>query len=102
MVCYLWFLFISCTFTPVSLLHNSVIEGEDFDEDKTDGWPLNSKFSTTMKSLDIVGEALPQLSLNVVLILNNFPYLEENDVNCGIPISESKTLHINMFVLYNS
>ena len=56
----------------MSLFHDAIIGGEDFDEDKTGGSTLNTKFSRTMKCLEILGEALPQLLLNVVFILNNF------------------------------
>ena len=51
-------------YIPVSLLHGAVrvvIAGEDLDEDKTDDWPFNEKFSTTTILLEILGEALPEL-----------------------------------------
>ena len=42
-----------------------------------------------MKFLEIVGEALPQLIINIVFITNNYPYLNENDTYFGIPIPVS-------------
>ena len=53
------------SFLMLSLLHDAVrvvvIAGEDLDEDKTDDWPFNEKFSTTTTLLEILGEALPEL-----------------------------------------
>ena len=83
-------------FLPMNLLYNAiraVIEGDDFDNEKwytcfhdtqTLTWAL--KF---MKFLEIAGEAMPQLIINIVFITNNFPYLNENDTYFGIPVPVS-------------
>ena len=41
------------------------------------------------KFVEILGEALPQLILNVVFIANNFPYLMEQDIYFRIPVPVS-------------
>ena len=83
-------------FLPMNLLYNAVwavIKGEDFDDEKwytcfhdtqTLTWAL--KF---MKFLEVAGEAMPQLLINIVFITHNYPYLNENDTYFEIPIPVS-------------
>lgn len=76
-------------FVPVMLFFNAVkevIEGDDFDEDKEYGGMFDAKFLTVIKFIEIVGEALPQFTLNIVFITNNYPYLAKNDIYLGIPV----------------
>lgn len=74
---------------PLMLFYNAVhavIEGDDFKEDVDYGGMPAAVDLTCNKCLEILGEALPQVLLNIVFISNNYPYLKENDVYFGIPI----------------
>ena len=79
-------------FVPVNLLHNAVrafIAGDDFDAEEENGCFFGSKRLTFMKFQEIVGEALPQLVLNIIFIANNYTYLNANDIFFGIPVPVS-------------
>ena len=79
-------------FVPVNLLHNAVralIAGDDFDAEEENGWFFGSKRLTFFKVQEIVGEALPQLVLNIIFIANNYTYLNANDIFFGIPVPVS-------------
>jgi len=83
------FFFFMYLIIPLNLFHNAiraVIEGDNFKESDDYGCVLNSDYLAGMKFIELLGEALPQVILNIVFISNNYPYLRENDVYFGIPI----------------
>ena len=84
-VCFLLFYLVF----PITLLWNAihaVVVGDKFSEEKTYGCCFPKKSLIFLKLLEIAGEALPQLILNITFMLNNYPYLAENDVYFGIPV----------------
>ena len=80
---------------PALFFHSAVreaIKGDSLNEE--DGCKffkinVNSKFLSFMKFLEILGEALPQFILCIVLIINQYPFLEETDTIFGIPVPVS-------------
>ena len=50
---------------------------------------VSERFLKFMKFLEILGEAIPQLTLNIVFMKNNYPYLVENDTLFDIPVPVS-------------
>jgi len=84
-----WVLLFVYFLMPINLFCNSVravIQGDDFNEEKNYGCLMDSKMLTIVKLLEILGEALPQLTLNIIFIVHNYPYLTENDTYFGIPV----------------
>ena len=74
---------------PLALLWNAIhalIVGVNFDEEKTYGCLFPKKSLTFLKLLEVAGEALPQLILNITFILKNYPYLLENDIYFSVPV----------------
>ena len=79
-------------YVPANLLYialRAMIEGDDFDEEHDYGWALTSNTLTFVKFQEILGEALPQLVLNIIFIANNYTYLNVNDIYFGIPLPVS-------------
>ena len=82
-------------YLPVSLFCNGarkLIEGDNDDErEKHFCYPYlpTDDALVFLKLFEILGEALPQLILNIVFISNNYPYLIENDIYFGISVPMS-------------
>ena len=79
---------------PISLCYTAVCEFcarlSEYNYYATFNFYNNKKdIQEFTKFIEILGEALPQLILNVVFIANNFPYLMEQDIYFGIPVPVS-------------
>ena len=84
--------FVMTLYLPVSLFctgARKLIEGDNYDENTEDSWLPTNKTLAFIKLHEILGEALPQLILNIVFISNNYPYLIEHDIYFEIPVPMS-------------
>ena len=74
---------------PLNLLCNALLVLFVGQDDEVGSCCVSPKFLRFMKFLEILGEAIPQLTLNYVFMKNNYPYLVENDTLFSIPVPVS-------------
>ena len=76
-------------YLPIGLFLNALkaaIEGDDYDEKEEYYGVIDGNALNAIKFYEVIGEALPQLILNIVFIANNFEYLLEYGDYFGVSV----------------